>query len=216
MEVNNMRGLIYKDVSLFFKYLDKKLIVLLAGAVALVMYAVGEYAGGVTSVMFAATVGLQHIMCFAGDEKADWKKYQLAMPVSSYYVVISKYISVIYTLAVSIIGSLLFNLLAGFLFHSFDPYVLGFSIIAAIIVPLLCTAVCLPLSYWFGFQLARTMGSFVVVIPMLLFLNYFEAKPELSIATASLHSYVLFSFIATLILFGASILISKAGYDRKK
>lgn len=211
-----MRGLIYKDVSLFFKYVDKKLIILLAGAVALVMYAVGEYAGGVTSAMFAATVGLQHIMCFAGDEKADWKKYQLAMPVSSYYVVISKYISVIYTLAVSILGSLLFNLLAGLLFHSFDPYVWGFSIVAAAIIPLLCTAVCLPLSYWFGFQLARTMGSFVVVIPMFLFLSYFEDGPGLSIAMTSLHSYVLFVFIATLILFGISIVISKAGYERKR
>lgn len=211
-----MKGLIYKDVSLFFKYVDKKLIVLMAGAVALVMYAVGEYAGSVTSAMFAATVGLQHIMCFAGDEKADWKKYQLAMPVSSYYVVASKYISVIYTLAVSVLGSLLFNLLAWLLFHSFDPYVWGFSIIAAVIIPLLCTAVCLPLSYWFGFQLARTMGSFVVVIPMLLFLNYFEDGHGLPIMGTSLCSYVLFMFIATLILFGISLVISKAGYDRKK
>lgn len=210
-----MRGLIYKDVSLFFKYLDKKLIILMAGVIALVMYAVGEYAGVLTTALFAATVGLQHIMCFAGDEKADWKKYQLAMPVSSYYVVISKYISVIYTLAVSVIGSLLFNLLAGLLFHSFNPYVWGFSIIAAIIIPLLCTAVCLPLSYWFGFQLARTMGSFIAV-PMFFLTKYFEDGPGLSIAVTSLHSYVLFVFIATMVLFGISVIISIAGYERKR
>lgn len=215
MEVNNMRGLIYKDVSLFFKYLDKKLIVLLVGAVALVMYAAGEYAGGLSSAMFAATVGLQHIMCFAGDEKSDWKKYQLAMPVNSYYVVISKYISVIYTLGVSVMGSLLFNLLTWLLFHSLDPYILGFSIMAAVIIPLFCTAVCLPLSYWFGFQLARTMGSFVAV-PMFFLVKYLEDGPGLSTAVASLQSYVLLVFIATLVLFGVSIVISKAGYDRKK
>lgn len=210
-----MKGLIYKDVSLFFKYVDKKLIVLLAGAVALLMYAAEEYAGVLTSAMFAATVGLQHIMCFAGDEKADWKKYQLAMPVSAFYVVISKYISVIYTLAVSVVGSLLFNLLAGLLFHNFNPYALGFSIIAAVIIPLLCTAFCLPLSYWFGFQLARTMGSFIAV-PMFIFVKYFEDGPGLSTMVTSLHSYVLFLFIATMILFGISIMISIAGYERKR
>lgn len=210
-----MKGLIYKDVLLFFKYLDKKLIILLAGMIALIMYAIGEYAGVFTSVMFAATVGLQHIMCFAGDEKADWKKYQLAMPVSSYYVVISKYISVIYTLAVSVIGSLLFNLLSGLLFHSFNPYVWGFSIIAAIIIPLLCTAVCLPLSYWFGFQLARTMGSFIAV-PMFVFVKYFEDGPGLSIMADFSYSYVVFALIATLILFWGSAVISKIGYERRK
>ena len=214
MEVN-MRGLIYKDVSLFYKYVDKKLIVLMAGAVALVMYAVGEYAGGVTSVMFAATVGLQHIMCFAGDEKADWKKYQLAMPVSAFHVVISKYISVIYTLSVSVLGSVLFNLLAGFLFHNFNLYFMGFSIIAAVIIPLLCTAVCLPLSYWFGFQLARTMGSFIAV-PMFIFVKYFEDGPGLSTLADFSYSYVLFALIATLILFMVSIVISKIGYERRK
>ena len=210
-----MKGLIYKDVSLFFKYVDKKLIILLAGVIALIMYAAREYAGVLTSIMFAATVGLQHIMCFAGDEKSDWKKYQQAMPVSAFHVVISKYISVIYTLAITVLGSLLFNLLTGLLFHSFNPYVWGFSIIAAIIIPLLCTAVCLPLSYWFGFQLARTMGSFIAV-PMFFFVKYFEDGPGLSTAVTSLQSYVLFAFIATLILFGISIVISKAGYERKK
>ena len=154
-------------------------------------------------------------MCFAGDEKADWKKYQLAMPVSAFYVVISKYISVIYTLAVSVIGSLLFNLLAGLLFHNFNLYALGFSIIAAVIIPLLCTAICLPLSYWFGFQLARTMGSFIAV-PVFIFVKYFEDGPGLSIAVTSLYSYVLFVFIATMILFGISMMISIAGYERKK
>ena len=45
-----MKGLIYKDVSLFFKYVDKKLIILLAGVIALIMYAVREYAGVLTSM----------------------------------------------------------------------------------------------------------------------------------------------------------------------
>ena len=100
-----MRGLIYKDISIFFKSIDKKLILIAAAAIVLLIFNAGIYAGLFASVMFAMTIGMQNIMSFASDEKASWKKYQLAMPISNFAVVASKYISVIYTVAISILGS---------------------------------------------------------------------------------------------------------------
>ena len=44
---------------------------------------------------------------------------------------------------------------------------------ASFIIPLLWTGICLPLTYWFGFRSAQTLGLFVV-IPMLYFVKYFE------------------------------------------
>ena len=112
-----MKGLIYKDITIFFKSIDKKLILIAVGAIILLMVNTGVYAGLFASVMLAMTIGMQNIMSFASDEKASWKKYQLAMPVNAVSVVTSKYISVICTLAVSIVGSIIFNLLPSIAFR---------------------------------------------------------------------------------------------------
>ncbi len=129
-----MKGLVYKDIIIFFKSIDKKLILIAVGAIILLMVNTGVYAGLFASVMLAMTIGMQNIMSFASDEKASWKKYQLAMPVNAVSVVTSKYISVICTLAVSIVGSIIFNLLPSIAFQSFNVTVWGVSVAASLIV----------------------------------------------------------------------------------
>ena len=210
-----MRGLIYKDITIFFKGIDKKLVLIAAGAIILLMVNTGVYAGLFASVMLAMTIGMQNIMSFASDEKAGWKKYQLAMPVNAVSVVTSKYISVICTLAVSLAGSVLFNLLSSVAFRSFNITVWGVSTAASVIVPLLWTGICLPLTYWFGFHSAQTMGM-IVVIPMFYFIKYFEDGVGFSAMTNSILSYVVVAGIAVVILFIISMIISMAGYNRKE
>ena len=204
-----MRGLIYKDISIFFKSIDKKLILIAAAAIVLLIFNAGIYAGLFASVMFAMTIGMQNIMSFAGDEKASWKKYQLAMPISNFTVV-----SVIYTVAISILGSIAFNSLSSIIFQNFDMLIWLFSIAAAIIIPLLWTGICLPLTYWFGFRSAQTIGL-IVVIPMFYFVKYFEDGPGMAAMVNSVHSYVLITGIAAILIFGISLIISTIGYSRK-
>lgn len=210
-----MRGLIYKDIKNFFKSIDKKMVLIAAGAIILLMVNTGVYAGLFASVMLAMTIGMQNIMSFASDEKAGWKKYQLAMPVNAVSVVTSKYISVLCTLAVSLAGSVLFNLLSSAAFRSFNVTVWGVSTAASVIVPLLWTGICLPLTYWFGFHSAQTMGL-IVVIPMFYFIKYFEDGAGFSAMTNSIFSYVIVAGIAVAVLFIISMIISMAGYNRKK
>lgn len=210
-----MRGLIYKDTKIFFKSIDKKLVLIAAGAIILLMVKTGVYAGLFASVMLAMTIGMQNIMSFASDEKASWKKYQLAMPVNAVSVVTSKYISVLCTLAVSLVGSVLFNLLSSVAIRSFNITVWGVSTAASVIVPLLWTGICLPLTYWFGFHSAQTMGL-IVVIPMFYFIKYFEDGAGFSAMTNSIFSYVTVAGIAVVVLFIISMIISMVGYNRKK
>lgn len=210
-----MRGLIYKDIKIFFKSIDKKLVLIAAGAIILLMVNTGVYAGLFASVMLAMTIGMQNIMSFASDEKASWKKYQLAMPVNAVSVVTSKYISVLCTLAVSLAGSVLFNLLSSVAFRSFNVAVWGVSTAASVIVPLLWTGICLPLTYWFGFHSAQTMGL-IVVIPMFYFIKYFEDGAGFSAMTNSIFSYVIVAGIAVAVLFIISMIVSMIGYSRKK
>ena len=209
-----MKGLVYKDISIFFKSIDKKLVLIAAGAIILLMVNTGVYAGLFASVMLAMTIGMQNIMSFASDEKASWKKYQLAMPVNAVSVVTSKYISVVCTLAVSLVGCILFNLLSSVAFQSFDTIVWGVSAAVSVIVPLLWTGICLPLTYWFGFHSAQTMGL-IVVIPMFYFIKYFEDGAGFSAMTNSIFSYVVIAGVAAVVLFIISMIVSMIGYNRK-
>lgn len=210
-----MKGLIYKDITVFFKSIDKKMFLIAAGAITLLMFNTGAYAGLIASVMLAMTVGMQNVMSFAGDEKAEWKKYQMAMPVSTFSIVTGKYVSVLCTLAVSLAGSILFNLISGIAFQVFDPVVWGASAAFAVIVPLLWTGICLPLTYWFGFRSAQTMGVFTV-IPMFYFVKYFEDGEGFSVMADSLVSCGVWAGVVSVILFFASAFISMLGYNHKK
>ncbi len=210
-----MKGLIYKDITIFFKGIDKKMVLIAVGAIILLMANTGVYAGLFASIMLAMTIGMQNVMCFASDEKAGWKKYQLAMPVNTVTVVTSKYVSVICTLAVSIVGSVLFNLLPSIAFREFNVIVWGVSVAVSLIVPLLWTGICLPLTYWFGFRSAQTMGL-IAVIPMFYFVKYFEDGAGFSAMTSSICSYLVVAGIAAIALFLISMLISVMGYNRKK
>lgn len=199
----------------FFRSIDKKLILIAAGAIILLMVNTGVYAGLFASVMLAMTIGMQNIMSFASDEKTGWKKYQLALPVNAISVVTSKYIAVVCTLAVSLVGSILFNFLSSVAFRSFNTTVWGVSTAVSVIVPLLCTGICLPFTYWFGFHSAQTMGI-IVVIPMFYFVKYFEDGAGFSAMTNSIFSYVVVAGIAVVVLFIISMIISMLGYNRKK
>ncbi len=209
-----MRGLIYKDVSIFFKSIDKKLILIAAAAIVIPIFNAGIYAGLFASVMLAMTIGMQNIMSFASDEKASWKKYQLAMPVSSFIVVVSKYISVIYTVAVSLLCSIIFNAISSIIFQNFHILIWLFSIATAVIVPLIWTGICLPLTYWFGFRSAQIMGL-IVVIPMFYFVKYFEDGPGISAMLNSAYSYMIVATIAAILIFGISLVVSTVGYSKK-
>lgn len=210
-----MRGLIYKDVAIFFKSIEKKLVLIALGAILLLMLNTGIYAGLFASIMLAMTIGMQNIMSFAADEQASWKKYQLAMPVNGFSVVASKYASVICTLAISLLGSILFNLLSSMIYTNYDFTTWMISAVAAIVLPLIWTGVCLPLTYWFGFRSAQTMGL-IVIIPIFYFVKYFEDGSGFSSMVDSIYSYTAIACISAIVLFGISIIISVIGYERKR
>lgn len=210
-----MKGLLYKDMTIFFKSIDKKLVLIAAGAIVLLLFNTGVYAGLFATVMLAMTIGMQNVMSFASDEKAGWKKYQLAMPVTACSVVTSKYVSVVCTLAFSLVGSILFNLLSSVAFRSFDMVIWGVSMAASVIIPLLWTGICLPLTYWFGFRSAQTMGI-IAVIPMFYFIKYFEDGAGFSAMTNSILSYVMMAGAIAVVLFMISMIISMLGYRRKR
>lgn len=210
-----MRGLIYKEFSCFYRGIDKKLILIAAGAMALLLFKAGSYGGLMASVMLGITVGMQNCMCIAGDEKSGWKKYQMAMPVGRFKSVAGKYVSVLCTIGISLVGSIAFSLISGIMTGGFDVSISVLSAVTAVIVPMMWTGICLPLVYWFGIQSAQAMGL-VVMVPIFYLIKYFEDGSGLSVMADSFYSCLPVACIAAVMLFGLSLVISTAGYGRKK
>lgn len=210
-----MRGLIYKENCLFVKGLEKRSFIIVGIAVLFLMAKAGNYAGLMASIMLALAIGIQGTMSFASDEKTDWKKYQMALPVNSFGVVASKYISALYTIVIGVFGSVILNLLSSLVHNNWDFTLWGLSIILEFIIPLFWLGICLPLTYWFGFKSSQMMGM-ICVFPMVYLVKYFEDGPGLSTLPNTIFSYLLVSFATAIMLYVISLCISVAGYSRKK
>lgn len=206
-----MKGLIYKEWCLFFKSIDKKLIIIAVLAVLLLLFNAGEYGGLLATIMLAMTIGIQNVLSFSSDEKINWKKYQLIMPVKSSVVVGSKYISVILTIIPCIGLGLILFMLSASIYRSFDISTLVISMAASVIIPLVWTAVCLPLTYWVGYRSAQTMGL-LVIIPVFYLIKYFEDGPGLSALPTSVSSYIIVGIFISVGMFIVSYFISIMGY----
>lgn len=210
-----MRGLIYKDFSIFCKCIDKKLILIAGAFSCLLLCTAGSYGGLMASILLAMTIGMQNVTSFVSDDKARWNKYQMAMPLGSFSVVTAKYLSVICTLGISLSGSIVLNLISAVAFRSYNASVWGLALFAAVFIPLLWTGICLPLTYWFGVQSAQTMGL-LIIIPVFYLIKYFEDGAGLSVMADSLSAYLVSAGGLTVILFALSLFISAAGYSRRK
>ncbi len=210
-----MRGLVYKDFNLFFKSIDKKLIFVAVAAVALLMVSAENFSGFLAAIMFAATIGIQNTMSFACDEQVNWKKYQLTMPVSAGCVVGSKYLSVLMTAGISAAAGAVLYLISTAIYGGFDTDILFATVAVSVIVPVVWTAICLPLTYWLGFKSAQAV-RLLVILPIFYLITYFEDGPGFTELANTLSSYLFAGFAVSCGLFIVSYFISIPGYARKK
>lgn len=211
-----MEGLIYKDLQLFFRsqWLDKKLLVIAAGTIVLLMTQTGEYGGLLSSIMLALTVSIQNILIVSSDEEACWPAYLRTLPVSSRQAVGGKYLAVLCTLAVSAAGSVVLCLLSGLFFGGGSLFLLKLSVCCAVVIPLLWTGLCLPLTYWFGFRAAQAMGL-LLVIPLFCLVKFFEDGPGLAALPAALSHGLALALGGAVLLFALSYGVSVLGFRRK-
>lgn len=210
-----MRGLIYKESYLFIKGLEKRSLIIVVAIVILLMTRAGDYAGLMASIMLAWAVGIQGTMSFASDEKVDWKKYQMALPVNGVSIVASKYISVIYMAVIGVGISIVLNLISSLVHNNWDFAIWGLSAVAEIIIPLIWSSICLPIIYWFSFRSSQMMGM-VCIFPMVYLINFFEDGPGLSALPNTISSYLFISFCVAIMLYVISFFISVVGYSRKE
>ncbi len=214
-----MRGMIYKDLCLFRRCLDVRVLLIGAVAMAILVAKQGVYAGMLTSIMLDMMVGALSVLVFEKEEKAEWGKYQRILPVSCGTVVTGKYTAVLLTALFSLAGSVALNLAVFAIYRTFLPEVLGLSALMAVIIPLLWAAICLPLCYWFNFQVSQ-YASIVLIFPLFFTVKNFEdgrwTVADVTVLAGNPGSLLLFGALSLAGLLLLSLALSAAGYCRRK
>ena len=90
-----MRGIVYKDLCLFFKGIDKWLLLVLGGLLVLFVVQGGVHAGMLVSFALDMMVGVMHVGALEKEEETAWGDYQRTLPVGAGEVVAGKYAAVL-------------------------------------------------------------------------------------------------------------------------
>ena len=206
-----MRGLIKKDLkSLLLQ--GKVLLVLLAFYIALFFLSYNEGGVSLLSAMIAMLGVLLPITALGYDEKAQWDRYALTMPISRSMLVWSKYLL---SLLIALCGALL--LLALLLLQPAWDMQEGLSVAWSMLgVNLLLSAVIYPVYFKLGAEKGRYAMMAILFIPTILFLILGKAGLHLPPISEQAAMAALVSFP---LLAGAIFLVSgfiSCGLYRKK
>ncbi|KAE9634088.1 MAG: type transport system permease protein [Epulopiscium sp.] len=202
-----MTGLILKDIYNLKRH--SKVYVIL-----LIFYFFLSRANG-NATMFGSMLSILAVMlpitAMAYDEKNNWDRYALTMPLSRKDLVLSRYIlGLIFALIafiISIVSSLLFNkeLLM-------ESIIADISILSSV---LLLIAFVFPVLFKFGIEKGRTLMIIILFAPtmLLVFLSNLGIKlPD----EEALKPLLYFSPVAIIIIFILSIFVSISIYNKKE
>ena len=214
-----MRGIIYKDLRLFFKGIDKVVLLVLGGLLILFAAESGVYAGMLFSFALDMMVGLLHLTALEKEEKTAWRSYQRTMPVGVGKVMAGKYAALLLTVPVSVAGAVVSNLAAFAVYGTFWPEVLGLSVLAAVAVPPVFAMLSLPFYYWFGNQIAQFTSLPQAFLFFYIIKNFEDGMWTVADLTGLVGDPVSLLLLGTLGLAGLfllSLVVSAIGYCQRK
>ena len=211
--------MIYKDLCLFFKGMDKVVLAVLGGLLVLLGYKSGVYAGMLFSFALDMMVGLLHLTALEKEEKTAWRSYQRTMPVGVGKVMAGKYAAVLLTVPVSVAGAVVSNLAAFAVYGTFWPEVLGLSVLAAVAVPPVFAMLSLPFYYWFGNQIAQFTSLPQAFLFFYIIKNFEDGMWTVADLTGLVGDPVSLLLLGTLGLAGLfllSLVVRAIGYCQRK
>jgi ABC-type transport system involved in multi-copper enzyme maturation permease subunit len=202
-----MRGLILKDF-INLKMQSKMIGILL---VFYLILSIATKNNSMLSGMIQILFVMLTITALSYDEKANWDKYGLTMPVSRAEMVISKYIlSFILSLL-----ALILNFIAQILMGTEMNIENAIIVLTIFGVSIIFVSIILPILFKFGVEKGRTMMYVVLMLPTLIILlsnNFIKFTPSDEALEKVLYAFPLI-IIVILIL---SILLSISIYKKKE
>lgn len=200
-----MIGLVLKDLI----NLKKQLKIFIFMLVFYFIFSMTTKNGSMFGTMVTLLFAMQPITALAFDEKANWDKYALAMPVSRAEIVISKYVLGI---LLSLFAALL-NFIAQFLLGT-EINVDNKTVFVTLSVSIIFISLLLPVIFKFGVEKGRLLMFIVLMLPTLIILMF---KDTFSSITQDMIIKAIYGLpllaIAILIL---SMLLSISIYKKKE
>ena len=202
-----MKGLLFKD--LYTIKMQSTFLLLIVFLGAFLTYSNGN--AGFLIVILGITIPVNAI---AFDERANWDKYALTMPISRKDLTISKYVL---ALVVLVLGTLLSS---GFMFfiHKGDPAANLAMIGGSFLFGMLLISLLLPLCFKLGTEKARLFLIIIVfgVVGIGTFILSNDRLASFSPAEASLSTVVGVIAAAIILIFIASMLLSLRIMEKKE
>ena len=204
-----MKGLLLKDLLGFSN--QGKLYVLIIAA-----YGVFSYLGKSVS-MFAIMITLFGVMyvitAMALDEKFNWYKYALSMPVSRNDMVISKYLlGVVFTVITFVL-----NIIMNFVISPGDIAKAVYESLPFVGIAFVYLSVILPILFKFGVEKGRIPMLAAIFIPVILFVMIAKSNIQIDWLNEKLiNSLIPFSPFVILIIMILSVLLSCKIFNKKE
>ena len=201
MERQTMGALTYREMQIFVSGIGWRMMCLAAGVIGLLLWKAGSYGGFFGSILLAMLIGIQNLLCMRGADREKTSRE-----------IIAKYLSVAGTAVISVIGSILCNLLA--YRGAPDLWILQIALWSSALIPLVWSSLCLPVFYWFGFEKAKIVGL-ILVIPIFYLVKFFEDGPGISALPIDLPTWMAFFNLCAIALFFLSACIGIVGCRSK-
>ena len=201
-----MKGLILKDLMNLKKQAYIYLALVLFYAVFALVYKNSSFFGGMLCILSAMTP----ITAMAYDERANWDKYALTMPVSRRDIVLSRYLLGLLCATAAFVLLVLFQTLIPYKEEGMWNVSLIFYAISIVYISLL-----LPILFWLGVEKGRLLMMLFLLIPILI--GFLAPNIDLSALDAQNLLQIVYAFpIFVAVLFLLSLFLSLRIYQRKE
>ena len=202
-----MKGLIIKD------FLNLKRQAKIIGVIVVFYFLLSMTSkdSNMFGTMILFLFAMMPITAISYDERANWDKYGLTMPVSRADMVISKYILGLVLSTFVLILNFIVQFLLGTKMNTENIV----AILAIFCISIVFFSVLLPIMFKFGVEKGRTVMLIVLMIPTILILllpNVIKAPPSDDLIIKALYALPL----VTIIIYLLSILLSIKIYKKKE
>lgn len=202
-----MKGILYKDFKVLLKQIKPTFILLIVVAIGFVIYKVPPFGGVIASMMVGLTVGMIPIYFIQSDEQANWKKYELTLPVTKFSLIGSKYLVQIMAAVFTVLFSVIVLSLEHIILKDVSLVLVKTSLILSFVSPILIGSFMIPLSLKFGTQKARFMAM-PLFLPIVFIISGFEDGNITANILNDYNSFLLIFIVVSLIVLLASYFVS--------
>lgn len=208
-----MKGLVLKDLLLMKKMNKKIIFIMYSFVIAISFFGENEVYAIMSSALFSLFIGMHLMMTMTYDGMTSWKQYELTLPMSKYQIIASKYLVSLLLTPISAIGTSIIYIVRYMVYHSFSFSQFSFSIVIAIILPILWCSVCLAIAQWFGYMRVQYVRM-VCTLLVIFLINKMPKDTEFAIQNLVQNPMLIAIGILGVIV--VSYLVSVAGYTRKE